>query len=197
MNQILDVNSKRIKLKKIFKIQFVISLILIVIFFAYFLFKLSNKNKENYISKIAGLNAKLNSVFLGNVEKLYLGRIKIEKINLDYFVYNTYSEELLKVLPCKFSGEDMSKPGNLCIIGHNYYDNRFFSNLNKMDLNDSIIMEDLNGNKYKYVIYDIYEINEKQTEEVIKSDGKYKTLTLCTCTFDKNSRLIIKAKIDI
>lgn len=91
----------------------------------------------------------------------------------------------------------LEQNGNICIIGHNYFDDRFFSNLNKLKLKDSIIMEDLEGNSYKYIIYDIYEISETDLKEAQKDDGNYKTLTLCTCTFDKKSRLIIKAKIDI
>lgn len=107
MNQILNVKEKKLKLKKIFKIQFSISVILIFIVFIYFLNNLSQKSKENNISNIVKLNAKLNSVFLSNNENLYLGRIKIDKIELDYFVYNSYSEENLKILPCKFSGNEL------------------------------------------------------------------------------------------
>ena len=196
MNQILDVKEKKLKIKMLFKIQFILSFGLMIIVLVYFLSQMNNKSKENNISKVISLNAKLNSVFSENIQETYLGRIKIDKINLDYFVYNTYSDKLLKVLPCKFFGGNLHHPGNICIIGHNYFDNRFFSNLNKLDINDIIIMEDLDGNKYKYTVYNIYEINEKQIEEVQKNDGNYKTLTLCTCTFDKNRRLIIKARVN-
>jgi len=58
------------------------------------------------------------------------------------------------------------------------------------------IIEDLEKSKYKYTVYDIYEINESNIYEALKSDTYYKTLTLVTCTFDKTSRLIIKAKIN-
>jgi hypothetical protein len=107
MNQILNVNSKKSKRLKFFKIQFYLSLILVVFFIIYMLFQMSNKEKENSITNVTGLNAKLNSIFSSNIESKYLGRIKIEKIDLDYFVFNLYSEDLLKILPCKFSGGNL------------------------------------------------------------------------------------------
>lgn len=44
---------------------------------------------------------------------------------------------------------------------------------------------------YEYSIYKIYEIDEKDTEEVMRTETEQE-LTLCTCTFDKTKRLIIK-----
>jgi LPXTG-site transpeptidase (sortase) family protein len=137
------------------------------------------------------LNAKLNSVFKGNNK--YFGRIIISKINLDYYVYNSYSEEMLKILPCKFYGNNLEDYGNICIIGHNYFDDRFFSNLNKLRINDKIEIQDLSQNKYIYTIFNIYEIDENNIENVISQDKDKYLLTLCTCTFNKKKRLIIKA----
>jgi LPXTG-site transpeptidase (sortase) family protein len=160
------------------------------------MFQENIKNKENSLTNTIILNAKLNSVFGENIENEYFGKLEIAKINLNYFVYNSYSSEKLKILPCKFSG-DLNQPGNICIIGHNYFDNRFFSNLNQLELYDEIIIEDLYKNRYKYIVYDIYEIDENEINRALENDGNYKTLTLCTCTFNKNKRLIIKAKIYI
>ena len=84
------------------------------------------------------------------------------------------------------------KIGNICIIGHNYYDNRFLSNLGKLEINDIIILKSLEEDLYKYIIYDKYEIDEQDTKKVINQ--KYdRELSLCTCTFDKDKRLVIKA----
>ena len=199
MNQILNTNINQRKIKKIFKIQFIISFILIILGIIYIFKIIKEKERENNISEIISLNAKVNSVFSENKKSnenddIYFGRIICEKINLDYFIYNKYSDENLKILPCKFSGGLINENGNICIIGHNYYDNRFFSNLNKLENNDIIILKDLEQNSYKYSVYKKYEINEINTEEVTKPVME-KELTLCTCTFDKEKRLIIKAKL--
>ena len=198
MNQILDINKPKRKIKKIFKIQFIISILFIIIGIIYLFQNMREKERENQISNIISLNAKLNSVFSSqkeNIEQeIYFGRIICEKINLDYYIYNNYSEENLKILPCKFSGPDsISENGNICIIGHNYYDDRFFSNLNELKEDDVIFLTDLVGNKYKYIIYEKYEINEKDTEKATKPLVE-KELTLCTCTINKSKRLVIRAK---
>ena len=51
----------------------------------------------------------------------------------------------------------------------------------------------MKGNNYKYSIYKKYEVEEIDIEEVIKPDSE-REITLCTCTFDKEKRLIVKAK---
>ena len=107
MNQILNYNKNKKRIKKFFIIQFIISLLFIIYGIIYILKNIKEKEKENNISNIISLNAKLNLVFFENNNKydnLYLGRIICEKINLDYYVFNEYSEENLKILPCKFSG---------------------------------------------------------------------------------------------
>ena len=158
---------------------------------------IKEKERENNISKIMSINAKLNSVFSyyteTEKEHIYLGRIVCEKIGLDYYIYNDYSEENLKILPCKFSGGKIGEDGNICIIAHNYFDNRFFSNINQLEIGDSILLKDLEEREYEYKIYQKYEIDERDTEKVVEQ-RETRELTLCTCTYDKEKRLIIRAK---
>lgn len=197
MNQILNANYKKEKIKNFFKIQFIISIIFIIVGIIYLVKNIKKKEIENNISKIISINAKLNSVFAGNSSQnnsVYFGRIICEKIDLDYFVFKNYSEENLKMLPCKFSGGDFNDNTNICIIGHNYFDDRFFSNLNKLDVEDLIILKDLDENEYKYKIYKKYEIDDSEIEKFIKQEVDNE-LTLCTCTFEKNKRFIIRASL--
>ncbi len=197
MNQILETKNKSKKLIKFFKIQFIFSFIMIIVLFGYILYNYKIKIKEKGMSNIINMNAKLVTVFDDKDNEdssLYFGKLNIPKINLEYFIFNGYSDELLKILPCKFSGGLLKEKGNICIIGHNYFDDRFFGNLDKLKINDEIILENLKGDKYKYIIYDIYQIDARAIDTITSSDGYNKTVTLCTCTLDKNKRLIIKAK---
>lgn len=208
MNQILETKQKNKKLFRLFKLQFIISFVALIILFMYISRENKLKAKEKEITNIVNINAKITTIFKSeNYEninenhednsyenEIYLCKLKIEKIDLEYFVYSSYSEELLKILPCKFYGESLGEYGNICIIGHNYFDNRFFSNLNKLGINDEIILEDLQGKEYKFYVYDIREIDDDNIDEIIKSVSNKKTITLCTCTINKNRRLIIKAK---
>ena len=204
MNQILETKKKKYKLKKFFKIQFFISFILIIIVFIYALIENNIKNRENEFTKIANQNAKLSSMFRKNdlknnnlneeIDNIYFCTLKIEKINLEYFVYENYSEENLKILPCKFSGGNLRENTNICIIGHNYFDDRFFGRLDELEIGDKIIVGDLKENSYLYKVFDIYEIDENNIYEATKNEFNEKILSLCTCTFSQDKRLIIKAK---
>lgn len=199
MNQILNTNKKNNKTKLFFKFQFLISIVLIIFGIIYILKTIKEKERENEISNIISLNAKINSVFYGkeeiNLNNIYFGRIIIDKINLDYYIYNNYTEQNLKVLPCKYSGPNsLDDNGNICIIGHNYYDDRFFSNLNKLEIKDVIIIKNLEEKTYKYVVYKKYEIGEEESQKLIEPIFQ-RELTLSTCTFDKTKRLVIRAKL--
>lgn len=197
MNQILNTSNRNQKIIQFFKLQFCISLVFIIIGMTYLIKNIQEKERENKISNIISLNAKLNSIFSHDEEKiefLYFGQILCEKIHLDNYIYNEYSEDNLKILPCKFSGGNLGENTNICIIGHNYFDNRFFSNLNQLEKGDKVVIKDLEENRYEFMVYDIYEIEEEKIEEVIQPK-KEKELTLCTCTLEKNKRLIVRAEI--
>lgn len=197
MNQILETNNKKYKFRKIFKLQFLISFIAMIVLFVYVLSENKVKNRENEITNIVSKNAEITALFKNyNInENIYFCTLKIEKINLEYFVYENYSEENLKILPCKFSGGALNENSNICIIGHNYFDDRFFGNLDELEIGDKIGLESsLDGKNYNYYITDIYEIDENNIFEAIKNENDIKTVTLCTCTTSKNMRLIIKAR---
>ena len=151
MNQIIaEKNRINEKIKLLFKLQFYISFIFIVILFFYWL-NIKRKEKESeYISNIVTFNAKLNSIFSSRNDNNYFAQIIIDKIDLNYFVYNECTEELLKILPCKYSGPKLGEQGNICILGHNYFDGDFFSNINELNNDDEITLYGFNDDVYKY-----------------------------------------------
>lgn len=121
-----------------------------------------------------------------------MGKIEIPKINLEYNVFDTFDEELLKILPCKFYGNNLGEKGNICIAGHNYNDDRFFGKIGLLKKKDQIKMVDLNEKEYIYTIFDIFETDEENTKDAIKRTKDYE-LTLLTCNNSNNKRIIIKA----
>lgn len=199
MNQILNSKNKNKRIKIIFKLQFIFSIILVIICIIILFNNLKCKEKENIISKTISINAKLSSLYSANYNKsnkepsMYFGEIICDKIKLDSFIFEQYSLERLKILPCKFSGGQLGDNGNICIIGHNYFDDRFFSNLYKLDNGDIITVKNLEGKKYNFEVFLKDEISEKDVSEVIEQRYQQE-LTLCTCTKNKEKRLIVKAK---
>ena len=195
MNQILEIKIEKNKYRNFFKIQLFASLISIIILLIYFLSNYINEKKYEKISEIIDNNLKLSFIYEINKRKteesLYFGKIFIEKINLENVVFNKYSEELLKISPCKFYGDKIEEKGNICIAGHNYNDDRFFSRLDELELKDTIKLLDFNGKYYEYQIYEIYETDENDMNP-LKNKKDYE-LTLITCDNLNNKRIIIKA----
>lgn len=124
----------------------------------------------------------------------YFGIIEIPKINLYYPVFSYLTEDLLKISPCKFYGEQPNQNGNICIAGHNYDNSLFFSKLSILDTEDEIFLSDNNGKKYTYIVYDIYEVKPSDLSPVYNYDKDEKVLTLVTCNNLNNTRIIVKAK---
>ena len=101
------------------------NIIIIVIFKTY-----SEEENLEIISKSIDKNLKLSTIYSTNKikqkEELYFGKIIIDKIDLEYSIFNQYNEKLLKISPCVFYGGNLEEKGNICIAAHNYNDDRFF-----------------------------------------------------------------------
>ena len=195
MNQIIFDKSENIRKKYIFKIQFIISIILTIIAIISIVFTHNEDENLENISKVINKNFELCSIYnvakTGTIQDVYCGRIIIDKINLEYSVFNNYNEELLKISPCKFYGVDFGKKGNICIAAHNYNDNRFFGRIDKLEVKDIIKLIDKENNEYEYIVYDFFEIKENNLE-ILEANKNYE-LTLLTCNNSNNNRIIVKA----
>lgn len=195
MNQILAYKKINKGYKLLFIIQFYISFILIICLFFYWLNINKKESNEQNITDLINSNAKLSSIFSVKNET-YFCELIIDKINIRYFVYNNYSEDLLKILPCKYGKGKIGENGNICILGHNYFNDRFFSNINKLEENDKIILLDSNNKKYEYFVYEKFEISKLKEDEVVNLNKTGKHLTLCTCTLNEEVRFIVRAKMN-
>lgn len=193
-------NSNKMSVKKVFKIQFTISIIIIIStisFSTYYIYSLRNKEKisENLIG-----NYNIYKLYT-NVEKEdettqnnLFGIIEIPKINLYYPVFSTLTEENLKVSPCKFYGDSLEDTGNVCIAGHNYNNDMFFSKINLLEQNDEIFIYNNIGVKYTYLVTENYEVKEDDLSPILNYNQNEKNLTLITCNNLNNNRFVIKAK---
>ena len=213
MNQILfskepqdeQPTSQKQSRKKIFifsKFQLTISIALFIIFiillFSYTtsLFKqenVSNKIIENYdILKLYTNNTPTNKITPKKDD--IFGIIEIPKINISYPIFYGFDDELLKISPCRISGEAPNINSNLCIAGHNYNNTMFFSNISSLTINDEINIYDNNETKYVYYINSIYEVNDSDLSPILNSETNEKELTLITCNNFNSKRIIVKAK---
>ena len=186
--------------KKFFKLQFTISIIFIITiisFSTYSFYSLKNKEKmsQNLIGNynIYKLYADTQTPEEENIQNNLFGIIEIPKISLYYPVFSNLTEENLKVSPCKFYGNTLKDNTNICIAGHNYNNDMFFSKINLLSPNDEIFIYDNTGVKYTYTVMQNYEVKEADLSPIYNYNKNEKTLTLITCNNLNNNRFVIKA----
>ena len=179
---------------------FFILVILSIFIYFYFqkqkeqkLYSFSEKLDEKYqtLSLYSTNNTTKNST---SSSSHIIGKITIEKINLNYSILSTCSEELLKLSPCRLCGPEPNGIGNLCIAGHNYDNGKFFSNISKLSVGDKIKIYDLNNSFLEYKVYDKFEVEINNTSVLAQDTNGKKELTLITCNNKKKNRFILKAK---
>lgn len=122
-----------------------------------------------------------------------IGVINISKIGINYPILSTTSEELLKISPCKFWGPNPNEIGNLCIVGHNYRNSKFFSKIANLETGDIIDITDLSGRTIKYSVYNKYEVQPDDVSCTSQLTNGNKEITLITCTNDNKLRTVVKA----
>lgn len=201
MNQILNIIKNKKKLVKILKIQILFSIagIISIIYF------LSSRNKNSYdneeFSKQLLVNQKLSSIYktpeiVENEPSNIFCTIEIPKIGILYPVFNTFSEELLALSPCKFNGPNMNENGNIAIAGHNLENHKFFSDLNQVEINDIVNLYSNSNQKFEYIIYKTYETESDDLSTLANSFINKKELTLVTCNNTNKKRFIVKALLN-
>lgn len=201
MNQILDEKPYNKKTKKNLKLQFILSITFIISICLYIVsnnFKLSKQEKyskdliNNYnITKLYSNKTTLESN-IDSENSNILGIIEIPKINVYYPVFSYYDDTLLQTSPCRFFGPFPGHNGNLCIAGHNYDNDSFFSKINVLDINDEIILYSNYNKKYIYYVFDIYEVVSTDLSPIYSYNKNSKQITLITCNNLNNNRIIVK-----
>ena len=132
-----------------------------------------------------------------SIHQVYaIATINITKLdwNQPYPILDHWSDELLKIAPCKFHGADPNEVGNFCIVGHNYRNSLFFSKVPTLESGDIIEIEDIYGRKINYVVYDKHVVDENDTRDTSQITHGKREVTLITCTNDSKDRYIIRAR---
>lgn len=122
------------------------------------------------------------------------GQIHIPKIGVNYPIVYETSEEYLKIAPTKLFGPDINEPGNVCIVGHNYKNQQFFSRLSELENNDKIDLLDNKGKRVSYFVYAQYEVPETDLSCTEQNTNGEMEATLITCTKKKSNRLVVKCR---
>lgn len=140
-------------------------------------------------------NTPIYSTYTASNGKSYdiVGIINIPSVEINYPILSESTDSLLKVSVCKFMGPEPNSIGNLCIAGHNFTNNRAFSKLNKVKVDDIIEITDLSGRTIQYKVYDNFIVAPTDLSCTSQRTNGKREITLITCTNGNKQRRIVKA----
>lgn len=131
------------------------------------------------------------SVKIGN--STVWGKIKIEKIGIEYPIIEYVNDDSLWKSICKISNNSINGTGNLCIAGHNMRNMTMFAKIKNLKVGDSVEITNIYGNKYTYIVYESFYVDPTEVE-VLKNTSE-SIVTMITCNNTSSKRLIVRARL--
>lgn len=258
MNQILVsekiyVTPELKRKKKLYKFNFIVSIMLVILLFSYYVYAEYDRNNadksEEILSQLEVVSTEVDTTIADNPIKLEddvlvvvldenekqkeevdleelmkanknagakidtkqyktkkgatyttIGVVEIPKLKITYpIIYSEKAnaqtiEDLLKISVVKYWGPEPNTQGNLCIVGHNYHNKRFFSKVSTLKKGDSIYITDTNNKTVEYKVYDNYIVEPDDLKCTSQLTNGATDVTLITCTMTGKQRTIIKAR---
>lgn len=181
-------------MKKIIGKLLIVLGVLVISFVVYINYTTSKANKEmieQYKSAISNNDIKKDEYQVGDV----IGILNIPKIDIEVALKRGVSDEILDSAVGHFENTPMpGEYGNFSVAGHRAYTkNKFFSNLDKVEIGDEInILQD--DTTHKYIVDNIEVVTPDRVDVVESKDMNKKEITLVTCTpkYVGSHRLIVK-----
>ena len=144
-------------------------------------------------------DAKISSTYKASNGKTYkvIANLNIPSLGIEYPVLSSTSDALLKISLNKYWGANPNEVGNMCIVGHNYEDSRFFGKLNKIKNGTIVKITDISGKTLDYEVYDKYVVGPYDTDCTSQLTNGNTEITLITCYKNGTKRLVVKARAKI
>lgn len=118
----------------------------------------------------------------------YIGFVGIPALELELPVLAQWSDALLKISPCLFTGSVYS--GDMVIMAHNY--TKHFGRLYQLRAGDTVTFTDMDGITRYYEVAALDVLGPYDVEEM--TAGEY-PLTLFTCTYGGENRVTVRCDI--
>ena len=152
----------------------------------------SEKSNNNVAEQEQSITKKAKSSGGKSYETIAI--LNIPSLNIEYPVLSSTSTELLKISLNKYWGANPNQVGNMCIVGHNYQDSRFFGKLDKIKNGAEVLITDMKGKTLTYKVYHTEVISPYDNSCTSQlTDGK-REITLITCHTNGTKRFIVKAR---
>ena len=112
----------------------------------------------------------------------------MESCGIELPVLSQWDDAMLKTAPCRYSGSVAG--GDLIIMGHNYKSH--FTPLNRAAVGDGVTFTDAAGQAHSYTVTKIETLHKSQLEDLTGTDYP---LTLFTCTYGGQNRLVLRCEM--
>lgn len=150
---------------------------------------IDSKKVEPVINEPVIEEPKLEEVYEGYS---VLGKIKIDKINVEQYILDSKEDEALEKGVTKLYGDTLNEVGNFCIAGHNK--ENIFEKLNELEKGDSFIIIDKDLKETEYEIKEIEGVEPDDLTCLLPNEEKVE-ITLITCDNASTTRLVVKAEV--
>lgn len=114
-----------------------------------------------------------------------VGVVSVPTLEIEVPVAAEWSYENLRKSACRYSGT--AEDGRLIILAHNY--GRHFGNLKNAVAGDEVQFMDVNGKLYLYSVTAIEILNKNELDKLTASESD---LTLFTCTYGGQKRIVVR-----
>lgn len=173
-------------------IQLGVLIITIVVFLNYMTIRSNEVLVYKYTKSVKNEDNK-NGYKIGDV----IGILNIPKIDLEVAIKKGVKREVLKDAIGHFENTAMpGEYGNCSLAGHRaYINNKFFSNLDELEIEDDIYVFS-NNKKFKYKVKSIEVVAPDEVHVINSVDKSKREITLVTCTpkYTGINRLIVKGQ---
>lgn len=161
--------------------------------------KTENKNATNSSNKTNNKNTTSTNTTSSkktSSKKSYstIAYLNIPSLEINYPVLSRTSDALMKISLNKYWGANPNEVGNMCIVGHNYNDSRFFGKLNKIKKGAEVKITDTKGKTLTYKVYKTGTVGPYDTSCTSQLTNGHTEITLITCNYDGSKRFVVKAR---
>ncbi len=115
----------------------------------------------------------------------YIGTISIPSLGLTLPIMDSWSNNKMKVSPCRYYGT--IETNDLVLCSHSY--DNLLGDIGKLKQGDKVLITDMNDNKYVYEVKVVEILNPTDVKEMVESEFD---LTLFTCTKDNLNRMTVR-----
>ncbi len=117
----------------------------------------------------------------------FVGTVEVPGLGLLLPIQSEWSQDDAKYAVCRYKGSVYEN--NLIIAGHNYVEH--FGTLNQLNSGDEVVVSDMNGKSFYFVVTNIETLGAYDVEEM---DAGEWDLTLFTCTVGGSNRVTVRCE---